>query len=247
MRDPSNPILFDVSRKNFDTSVLRGDDGEGVAGPYRGYVTAQDSLSNFRSYIQTFTFDGLHSPITLGEGAHSLSLGEAGAWDEASICCASAVEHDGRVLMWYAGQASGDATWRIGLAVSMDGGVSFTRYGTTPVLLEGARDDFDGRGVSDPEVLWDAARAMYRMWYTAAGALGTSSIGYAVSTDGVAWHKFPGNPVVTQGSVGLDTMGSAAVVRDDNGWHMWLQATQNERVGLGIFALTNDGVPSKQP
>ena len=81
-----------------------------------------------------------------------LKLGASGAWDDGAICCVSAVRHDGRVLLWYAGQRQNDAVWRIGLATSEDG-VHFERLGDTPLVNEGGRDDFDGRGVRDPEVV----------------------------------------------------------------------------------------------
>ena len=242
-RDPANPILFDVSRKNFDSTVLRE---ESAPPERRGYVTAQDGNSNFKSFIQTFTFAGLHAPVTLGEGEHALALGGAGSWDEAAICCATAVRRQDTVLLWYAGQARGDPTWRIGLASSADG-ITFQRFGAAPVVSEGGHDDFDSRGVSDPEVIWDATRGLYRMWYTAMGALNTTSIGYAVSTDGVNWHKYPGNPVITRDTAGLDALGSPAVLRDDNGLRLWLQGSVSEHVGLGIFALENHGVPSGKP
>jgi len=237
-RDPANPIHFDVSRNNVDVGTLHDDE---TSAPLRGYLTSADVVSNFQLYLQTFTTAGPGTGLDLGE--IPLYLGAPGAFDDSAICCAAAVRHQGQVLLWYAGQRNNDPTWRIGLAFSGDG-VSFQRFPGNPVLTEGGRDDFDGRGVTEPEVLWDPARELYRMWYTADGFLGTTSIAYAVSTDGITWHKFPGNPVVPHAAVGLDVVGSAAVRTDVNGLKMWVHGSQDGRVGMRIFALENRGTPS---
>jgi hypothetical protein len=121
------------------------------------------------------------------DGADRISTGPQGAWDARSVCCASLLEHEGRLLLWYSARGGREDLWRIGLAVSADG-LHFEKQ-PGPVLSEGGPDEFDVQGVSQPEVVYDAPRKLYRMWYTAHGFLGVTSIGYAVSTDGVTWSK----------------------------------------------------------
>jgi hypothetical protein len=236
-RDADNPVHFDVSRRNVDVTMVRGDTS---ANP-RGYMAAADVVSAFLGFIQTFTLGKRGTDLELG--MTSLHLGAAGQWDDAALCCASAVKRDGQTLLWYAGQRTNDPTWRIGLATSADG-VAFQRYAGNPVMREGGPDEIDARGVADPDIVWDATRGLYRMWYTANGFLGSTSIAYAVSTDGITWHKFPANPVVSHGAVGLDSIGSPAVQQDLQGLKMWVQGALNGRVGLRIFALENRGKPS---
>ena len=93
---------------------------------------------------------------------------------------------NGRTFLWYAGRSVADSsTWRIGLALSSDG-VTYTKVAGNPVLVgDSTSEDYDGRGVSMPDVVYDESRQLYRMWYTATALFGVTSIGYAVSTDGV--------------------------------------------------------------
>ena len=168
---------------------------------------------------------------------------EVGSWDD-DQCCSTVVDRPGKRMLWYAGKASGDSVWSIGLAVSTDGGAHFTRVGSAPVLQPGAREDHDGRGVSMPEVVFDESRQLFRMWYTATALFGVTSIGYAVSVDGVRWYKFPGNPVLTAAGIGLESLGRAAVVEQQGRTRMWLDGIDPQKIGTEIFELENRGVPA---
>ncbi|MBI5481044.1 MAG: hypothetical protein HY906_19455 [Deltaproteobacteria bacterium] len=172
-----------------------------------------------------------------------LPVGLAGTWDDARICCPSAVRRDdGQVVLWYAGQSKGEerATWSIGLATSMDG-LAFTKHAANPVLGEGQLEEFDGRGVSEPEVAWDQRSQMYRMWYTAHAFLGDQSLGHAASSDGVSWQKYPQNPVVTQDLVGLELIGSPAVLADEGELRMSIHGRQPGSRKLSIDEVRNLG------
>ena len=145
----------------------------------------------------------------------------AGQWDDSDVCCATAVDRDGSILLlWYAGNSKKDQTWRIGLATSSDG-LMFQKHAGNPVLREGGREEFDGRGAADPEVVWDTQRKLFRMWYSAEAFLGIGSIGYAVSTDGVRWHKFPSNPVLSRADLGVESLSSPAVLLEEGQLRMW--------------------------
>ncbi len=165
-----------------------------------------------------------------------------GSWDD-DVCCSTVIDHGGKRMLWYAGKLATDTVWRIGLAESTDD-KHFTRVGTSPVMIEGAREDYDGRGVSMPYVIFDESRQLFRMWYTATALFGVTSIGYAVSTDGVTWHKFPGNPVVTASGVGLESLGRSAVVEQQGRTLMWVDGVDPEKIGSEIFQLENDGQPA---
>lgn len=170
-----------------------------------------------------------------------LKAGPSGSWDDGEVCCASALPVGGGLTIWYAGHAAGDPTWRVGVARSTDGGLSFVEDPANPVVREGAQGEFDALGVNDPEVLFDATRGLYRMWYTGKTVLGDTSIGYAVSADGVRWHKSPGNPVLIPSDFGLEEVGSPAVLADEGELHLWLQGREPGVNRLRIYHLTNRG------
>jgi hypothetical protein len=168
---------------------------------------------------------------------------ESGVWDD-DVCCSTVVDRPGKRMLWYAGKAGSDNVWRIGLAVSTDGGLHFSRVGTAPVMIEGAREDYDGRGVTMPGVIFDESRQLYRMWYTAVGLFDVTSIGYAVSVDGINWHKYPANPVVTAAGIGLESLGRSAVVEQQGRTLMWVDGVDPQRLGTEIFRLENNGEPA---
>lgn len=172
-----------------------------------------------------------------------LSPGQNGAWDDEGVCCASAVAKGAEVYLWYAGKSSADHLWRIGVAASRDG-VHFTKAPENPVLSEGALDDHDGNGVTEPDVVWDESRGMFRMWYAAESLTGTSSIAYALSPGGVAWFKYPGNPVVTPDgpeNLSIDKLGQPAILRRDGRLHMLLEGRSEPPQNRVLYSLENVG------
>ncbi len=167
-----------------------------------------------------------------------LAPGPAGDWDAEDVCCATAVDKDGVMEMWYAGLA-GDGVWRVGRAV-VEGGV-LVRSPAGPVLTEGVAGAFDDHGAGDPEVIWDPARGLYRIWYTASGFLGTRAIGYAVSLDGIVWHKYP-EPAATADELGLAAIGAPSVLAEEGETRMWVEGEALDRLGVRIYELA---IPSE--
>ena len=237
-RDADNPHLSPRRRVTLEVGWLRSDPPQD---PPRGFLTSNVNAADESLILEPTTDD----PVThMGEkDPPVLRPGPAGSWDDADVCCASAVARDNRVLLWYAGRSKADRTWRVGLATSTDGGVSFVREPTNPVLTTGALGDFDAQGVTEPEVVFDAGRQLYRMWYSATAFLGVSALGYAVSTDGVRWQKYPGNPVLSLDAAGLDTIGSPAVLAEEGRLRLWVTGHETGRSGNRIYGFTNRGQP----
>jgi hypothetical protein len=179
-----------------------------------------------------------HYPST-DASASVLTAGGPGRWDEREVCCASFVLHDGKQMVWYSGRGADDV-WRIGEATLMPDG-SFTESAANPVLGAGPTGAIDQDGVSDPAVVWDDRRGLFRMWYVAHDSLQVTSISLAVSTDGVTWHRYPGNPVIRAGAVGLRTIANPTVLLGDDGLRMWVDGESVAHPGLGIFELRNSG------
>jgi hypothetical protein len=166
-----------------------------------------------------------------------------GTWDAGRVWSPTAVVGpDGIRRLWYAGQAPGSDVWSLGVATSADGGLSFARAAPGSILAPGAPSDFDGGSVLNPTVIYDDALGLYRMWYEGRDFFGKVAIGYAVSTDGVAWSKYPGNPVITADQLGLTSIGGPAVRRAPDGrLLMFIHGTSVAEPRRRIFALVNDG------
>lgn len=235
VRDPDNPRLPQRRRVTLDLGLVRG----GTPGPQlRGLITTNPTAADQYLALESVTDDDINKMV---EGTIALRPGAPGSWDDGDVCCATAVDTGAEILVWYAGRSLADPTWRIGLARSLDG-VNFVKERGNPVLDVGARDAFDGHGVGEPEVVWDDSRHLYRMWYTAEAFLGVTSIGYAVSADGVHFSKYPGNPVLTRDLAGLDTIGSAAVVVEEGRTRLWATGHEPGRLGDRIYGFVNRGV-----
>ena len=182
-------------------------------------------------------------------GAVALAKADAGAWDEGVIESPALVDGpDGVRRLYYAARRTPtDRTARIGLATSTDG-ATFTRAQPEPIFSEGASDAWDGGGVGSPVVVYDASRRLYLMWYEGRDFFGKVRIGYAVSTDGVAWHRFPGNPVITPEMLGLSTVGGPAVdLAPDGRLIMFVHGTTVLEPRRRIFTLVNEGTVGAPP
>jgi hypothetical protein len=90
-----------------------------------------------------------------------------------------------------------DASIRVGYATSSDG-ISWTKYGSNPVLNLGASGQWDDGTIEGATVLVLNDATEFHMWYIARDTLvgGTDAIGYARSNDGITWTKATNNPVL---------------------------------------------------
>ena len=112
--------------------------------------------------------------------------GTAGEWDGNAAQWPAVLNNGGAYEMWYTTWSGG-----IGRATSPDG-VHWTKDAGNPVLSEG----WDGGKPTQPTVR--LVNGTYKMWFRH-GPGSDSSIGYAVSTDGIHWTLSPDNPVLTPG------------------------------------------------
>jgi hypothetical protein len=237
VRSDGNPLQPPKSHPELVMGVISNDPG----GDTVNLLLSNNELATVATEA-IYTVQSVSQGIFSQQVAPSLYQGPPGTWDDQEICCATAFRHGSIVFMWFAGHSLADPTWRIGVARSFDGAATFTEDSNNPILREGDSDQFDGRGVTDPEVVFDTQRGMFRLWYTGNGSLGRTSIGYAVSPDGVTWHKFPGNPVLQPGDVGLEVVGSPAVLADEGELRMWLHGRDPTSNRLRIYNVVNKGV-----
>lgn len=137
-----------------------------------------------------------------------LDTAPSGSWDDLSVWAPAVVWKDNLYRMWYCGGRN-DQYIRIGLATSSDG-VSWARYGTSPVLDVGP-SGWDSFQVNSPSVVFDGSK--YCMWYSGNNGYG---LGLATSSDGVSWTKYSGNPVFSGGRY-------VSVIFDGSIYKMWYE------------------------
>jgi hypothetical protein len=210
-----------------------------------------------------------------GPNGALLGPGAAGAFDERANFTTQAFRDGGTIRLYYGGSDTSGACagitgsrWRIGLAESTDG-VSFTRVAGTAtggaLVDNGAPGQFDSQLTYRPVVLKDGPT--YRMWFNGstapfncpAGTLALNRrIGYAESSDGLAWTKRydgagPGGSVLPLGGAGAideQQVGYVAVIKDGAEYKMFYSAndaTNTWRVALATStdARTWTKVPGK--
>ena len=152
-------------------------------------------------------------------------------------------------VMWYSGTPEDGGPSAIFVATSTNG-TTWTRGNGGAPVLEGSPLSFDQDGVYGPDVVYDPADtvAPYRMWYSGrAGVFG--AIGYATSTDGNSWTKYPGTgqlplAVLTHGPAGSADSFSAAdpsVLKDGTTWKMWYTGDDSSKKRVA-YATSTDGI-----
>jgi len=132
-------------------------------------------------------------------------LGKLGTFDEHGIFPFSVFRHGDAVWGYSNGwnrRKSVSVDTAIGLAISQDGGHSFTKHGDGPVLGPSLHEPYL---VCDPFVrVFDGVFHMWYIYGTGWKSAGpgqqperTYVIAHATSHDGIEWHK-EGRPIITQ-------------------------------------------------
>jgi hypothetical protein len=179
-----------------------------------------------------------------------LDIGRPGTFDENGVVACSVVAVDATTLyMYYVGFELGTRIrYRLltGLAVSRDGGITFERVKTTPILERSPAELFFRCG---PFVVRDGAR--YRMWYIAgsrwADVAGKQVPEYVVkymeSPDGIAWPE-EGRVCIDIGGPDEHGFGRPWVMRRPDGGYEMFYSVRRRSVGayrLG-YAVSRDGL-----
>ncbi len=122
-----------------------------------------------------------------------LDLGANGTWDSQSVYFPAVIWNGTEYLMYYTGY--NQTVIGIGVAFSKDL-VHWQKYAGNPVITPGP-GAYDSVSVTSHTVTFDPP--LYKMWYSGRYPVNyTHSIGYATSTDGLHWTKYPGNPVISR-------------------------------------------------
>jgi hypothetical protein len=169
--------------------------------------------SNLRNVLQ-----GPERPV--------LELGELGCFDDGGAMPAWIVHHGGMKYLYYIGwNAGASVSYRnsIGLAISEDGGQTFTRMFKGPIM---DRTKSEPQFCSSPCVMFD--NGYWRMWYLSClrweiidgRTEPIYHIKYAESKDGIDWER-PGIVCIDLKSTEEGGITRPCVIHEDDIYKMW--------------------------
>ena len=175
-----------------------------------------------------------------------LDIGQPGAFDENGVIPCAVVKRDEEIFLYYAGYMLGHRVRFIafsGLAVSKDGGVTFTRYSRAPVT-DRTDDELLFRAIHS--ILYDAGK--WKVWYGAGNEFRTGNqktlpcynIRYMESADGI---RFP-----AKGVVALDIredehrVGRPYVIKVNDTYRMFFGAGSEAEPYRLAYAESGDGI-----
>jgi predicted GH43/DUF377 family glycosyl hydrolase len=238
---PNQSYYWQISHAALPTA-LRLEDGI-----YRIYFTSRDQQN--KTYVGYFDWDIATNGVTPQLSKEPiLSPGPFGFFDDHGVQATSVVQHNGKIYMYYLG-------WNpaltkplfytsIGLAISEDGGRTFSKYSQAPIM---SRSEFDPWMVSGGTVLIEDG--VWRMWYLSGidfkiheqGAISRYDIKYAESKDGIHWKR--------EGYVCLPladdetNISRLSIVRVNNIYRAWYPVKKAGNSGYRIgYAESKDGL-----
>lgn len=194
-----------------------------------GYATSPDGIAwTKRGFVMhpTQAWEGLADYPALGY--------PDGGWETSPTAM---LLEGGLYKMWYHGFGP-DENRRIGYATSPDG-ITWTKYANNPILVPGTAGAWDANSICEPRVI--RVGAAYYMYYS--HCTGNGDIGLAISSDGVTWTKYAGNPVMARGG-GWDSfrVDWAGVYYDGVNFHMWYPGKNSSTSGFSLgYAWSSDG------
>jgi len=177
-------------------------------------------------------------------------------WDnkkEMEVAHPSVLYTDGKGYeMWYAVISykwqEGSDRFRLRYAISSDGNAwnIYPEY-----VLKGTDGSWDSGGMSRGISVIHTGEG-YKMWYTGVDNLNNWGIGYATSTDGLHWNKYPNNenptPVITPTKWWeKNWLSYPNVFYDGQTYHMWYTATKENTADSVIYAFSSDGIHWEKP
>lgn len=180
------------------------------------------------------------SPLTRSAANPLLSRGPTGSFEQLKIGPRAIVRvgpSDWR--MWYEAVPGGNQA-SVGYATSVDG-INWAKFAGNPIMTPSETWEGGTQGEVSPNTVL-LENGVFKMWYHGYQN-GTRRIGYATSADGLAWTKYPGNPILSPGPAGswdADSIAEPKVLKVGSTYYMYyMRATGNHGVGL---ATSSDGI-----
>jgi hypothetical protein len=165
-------------------------------------------------------------------------------WDGQIVAKPAVIRDGAGFRMWYDGHnLYGDTA--IGLATSSDG-LTWTKSVSNPVLA-GTPGDWDG-GSGEHSAYVIEEGGIYKMWYEGSADYDLRQTGYATSTDGIDWTKYPGNPVIHAGPEGYDQQAAAhgSVLHEGGVYKRWYHAIGDQGVIIAYATAPDEVTWTKQ-
>lgn len=168
--------------------------------------------------------------------------GPTGSFDDSGTSMGCLVILEDALWLYYVGWNLGvTVPWRnsLGLAVSRDGGRTFSKHSAAPVMDRHAVDPFS---LSYPWVMREGER--WRMWYGSNLRWGGTErdmdhvLKYAESGNGLQWQR-DGHPILPFANPNEYAQARPCVIRDPDRYRLWF-AHRGDRYRLG-YAESPDG------
>jgi hypothetical protein len=174
-----------------------------------------------------------------------ISLGRLGSFDDSGLTSSWIVDNGSRKYQYYSGWSLGVTVpfyFYIGLAISEDGGKTFTKVSESPIL---GRNNIDPYLTASPCVIWENGK--WRMWYVSGVKWEVENgrpkhyyhIKYAESKDGISWKR--------EGIVSIDfksndeyAISRPCVIKDNSVYKMWY-SYRGKAYRIG-YAESHDGI-----
>jgi predicted GH43/DUF377 family glycosyl hydrolase len=174
-----------------------------------------------------------------------IGLGPPGAFDDSGVTTSCVVTHRGRKYHYYSGWSLGVTVpfyFYVGLAISDDGGVTYRKVSSAPIL---ERSDVDPYLTASPFVLIEGS--VWRMWYVSGTgwelrdgqAQHYYHIKYAESADGIRWER-NGRVCIDYRAKEEYAIARPSVLKDGGLYKMWY-SHRGESYRLG-YAESSDGL-----
>ena len=168
------------------------------------------------------------------------------AWNKDGVVPGGVIKEDSIFKMWFgggvgtAGYPSLTSKWKTGYATSSDG-IHWTLF-DDPVVSNGRSTDFDANEVLNACVI--RSDSIYDMWYFGHNSGNRKgAIGYASSSDGINWTKYPKNPVISSASLQFpwaENYYDPSVYFDGEIFHMWFTGWDHNSQLIAIGYATSD-------
>ncbi len=210
---------------------------------YRVYFSSRDIRG--RAQVGFFETDRKFQQVTRVAERPVIALGPLGAFDDSGVTTSWIVNHNDKKYHYYSGWSLGVSVpfyFFIGLAISEDGGATYTRLSPSPIL---ERNEIDPYLTASPCVLVEDGR--WRMWYVSGTGWELKNerpqhryhIKYAESRDGIAWKR---EGVVCIDYVSDDeyAISRPCVLKDGDLYRMWF-ASRGRSYRI-CYAESNDGL-----
>lgn len=188
---PIKKYYWQKSHAALPTTLYLGND------TYRVYFTSRDSENKtYVGYFEVNLLDLERPVIKNVSNEPVLKPGPIGTFDFDGVQCTSLVEMGDKVYMYYLGWTKGIPEplfyTSIGLAISMDKGLTFNKYSEAPIM---ERSVYDPWMVSGGTVILE--ENIWKMWYISGLSFNWANgitksfydIKYAESADGINWKR----------------------------------------------------------